>query len=67
MAEIVVKCPTCGKAVPWLTSNEYRPFCSDRCKILDFGEWALGNRVISLDPYYSNAARVELDDDEDVS
>ena len=22
------------------TGNEFRPFCSERCKLLDFGAWA---------------------------
>ncbi|HUR99086.1 MAG TPA: DNA gyrase inhibitor YacG [Pyrinomonadaceae bacterium] len=35
----VVKCPTCGKETQY-ESNEFRPFCSERCKLLDFGAWA---------------------------
>ena len=35
----VVKCPTCGKETQY-QGNEYRPFCSERCKLLDFGAWA---------------------------
>ena len=34
-----VKCPRCGKAVGF-SGNENRPFCSERCKLLDFGSWA---------------------------
>ena len=37
----VVKCPKCGKEVEY-QGNEYRPFCSERCKLLDFGAWANG-------------------------
>jgi len=33
------KCPTCNKAVEW-RDNPFRPFCSERCKLLDFGHWA---------------------------
>jgi UPF0243 zinc-binding protein APL_0875 len=40
MSELVVECPTCQKKVEWKTENEYRPFCSERCKLIDFGEWA---------------------------
>jgi endogenous inhibitor of DNA gyrase (YacG/DUF329 family) len=36
---LVVKCPTCGAPVEF-GNNEYRPFCSERCKLLDFGAWA---------------------------
>jgi uncharacterized protein len=36
---LVVKCPTCGQVVKY-ENNEFRPFCSERCKLLDFGAWA---------------------------
>jgi len=32
------KCPTCGKAIDW-KDNEWRPFCSERCKLIDFDKW----------------------------
>jgi len=35
-----VKCPTCGKLVEWSEKNPWRPFCSERCKLIDLGEWA---------------------------
>ena len=35
----LVKCPTCGKQTEY-TGNEFRPFCSERCKLIDFGAWA---------------------------
>ena len=34
-----VKCPQCGRETEY-QGNEYRPFCSERCKLLDFGAWA---------------------------
>lgn len=36
----IVNCPTCGKETEYSTENEFRPFCSERCKLLDFGAWA---------------------------
>ncbi|HUF43050.1 MAG TPA: DNA gyrase inhibitor YacG [Verrucomicrobiae bacterium] len=33
-----VKCPTCRKQAAW-ENNPYRPFCSDRCRLIDFGAW----------------------------
>lgn len=36
----VVSCPHCGKNVEWADANRYRPFCSERCKLIDFGAWA---------------------------
>jgi len=35
-----IHCPTCGKAIVWDKNNPYRPFCSERCKLIDLGEWA---------------------------
>jgi len=34
----VPKCPTCVKPVEW-RDNPWRPFCSERCKLIDFGRW----------------------------
>jgi endogenous inhibitor of DNA gyrase (YacG/DUF329 family) len=33
-----IKCPTCGKAVRW-EGNPFRPFCSERCRMIDLGAW----------------------------
>ena len=35
----LVKCPQCGNESEY-EGNEFRPFCSERCKLLDFGDWA---------------------------
>jgi uncharacterized protein len=35
----LVKCPRCGKKTEY-NGNEFRPFCSERCKLIDFGVWA---------------------------
>ncbi len=41
----LVKCPRCGKHVEF-KGNEFRPFCSERCKLLDFGAWADGDYAL---------------------
>ena len=35
-----VHCPQCGVAMYYDTDNPYRPFCSERCKLIDLGQWA---------------------------
>lgn len=35
----VLKCPQCLKEVTW-EGNSDRPFCSERCRLLDLGQWA---------------------------
>lgn len=34
-----VKCPTCGKPVEWKPEQRWRPFCSERCRLIDLGAW----------------------------
>ncbi|HED40097.1 MAG TPA: DNA gyrase inhibitor YacG [Chromatiales bacterium] len=34
-----VNCPTCKKPVDWSTAR-WRPFCSERCRMIDFGKWS---------------------------
>lgn len=44
-------CPTCGALVR--PEEEDFPFCSDRCRKIDLGKWAMGVYKISspvLDP-----------------
>jgi endogenous inhibitor of DNA gyrase (YacG/DUF329 family) len=36
----LVNCPHCGKPVPWSAGNPHRPFCSERCRLIDLGQWA---------------------------
>jgi uncharacterized protein len=36
----LVTCPTCGKPVEWTAASNWRPFCSERCKLIDLGAWA---------------------------
>ena len=40
-----MKCPICKK--PLDQNAPYYPFCSERCKIIDLGNWASGRYVIS--------------------
>lgn len=35
-----ISCPRCKKAGTWTPDNTFRPFCSERCKLIDLGDWA---------------------------
>ena len=35
-----VPCPRCGQLVVFSPENRWRPFCSERCKLIDLGDWA---------------------------
>lgn len=40
-----MKCPICGKPVQ--RTDPFIPFCSERCKLIDLGNWSSGKYVIS--------------------
>ncbi|MBI5279448.1 MAG: DNA gyrase inhibitor YacG [Burkholderiales bacterium] len=40
LKERIVRCPGCGGDTLYSLRNPYRPFCSARCKGIDFGDWA---------------------------
>jgi endogenous inhibitor of DNA gyrase (YacG/DUF329 family) len=45
------------KKVIWSEASHWRPFCSQRCKLIDFGDWASERNSIP--------AETPLLDDED--
>lgn len=47
---IVVKCPTCARQVPWLPEQQFKPFCSERCRLIDLGEWVMEEKRIPGEP-----------------
>ncbi len=34
-----IQCPQCGGPSSFERSNRFRPFCSERCKLIDLGAW----------------------------
>jgi endogenous inhibitor of DNA gyrase (YacG/DUF329 family) len=36
--------------VPWTAESAFKPFCSERCKLIDLGEWAMEERRIAGEP-----------------
>lgn len=45
-----VACPNCGAESLWDVSNKYRPFCSERCKLMDLGQWAAERYRVAGEP-----------------
>ncbi len=41
-----VACPYCKKEIIWHSDNQFRPFCSERCRLIDLGEWAAEEKKI---------------------
>ena len=44
--QTVITCPTCKKQTEYSINNIFRPFCSERCKLIDLGDWANENYKI---------------------
>ena len=47
-----MKCPTCKKTVETKEENPYSPFCSERCKWIDLGNW-LDEKYVVFNPHLS--------------
>ena len=62
---MIVKCPRCGKSAE-STANPFRPFCSERCKLIDLGNWISGNYRIPEDKP-EEIEREESDSPEDLN
>ena len=58
------KCPRCEKVVSRGKENQYRPFCSKRCKLIDFGTWANEENVISRplksEDFYEDESKFQI-------
>ena len=46
-------CPRCGQPSHW-QGNPFRPFCSERCKLIDLGAWANEDYRIATQDSKSN-------------
>jgi endogenous inhibitor of DNA gyrase (YacG/DUF329 family) len=53
-----IKCPQCRTEVAW-QDNPHRPFCSERCRVIDLGHWA-------DESYRVAGSKQELFDDDNV-
>jgi len=45
----LVRCPTCNRSVEWTDASRWRPFCSERCRLIDLGAWAAEQHAIPGD------------------
>ncbi len=44
-----VNCPHCKRQCEW-QDNPWRPFCSERCKLIDLGAWFQERHAIPGEP-----------------
>lgn len=61
----VVRCPICRVEVSW-EENPHRPFCSERCRLIDLGAWA-GDRYRIPGEKLEQDSKKEDEDDEEGS
>ena len=47
MTQREIKCPQCGHLTFYSRDNPFRPFCSERCRLIDLGEWASESYKVS--------------------
>jgi endogenous inhibitor of DNA gyrase (YacG/DUF329 family) len=40
VSKMTVQCPRCGQNCLFSPENPFKPFCSERCQIIDLGAWA---------------------------
>jgi hypothetical protein len=40
------KCPHCGRAFRPAPDHPWRPFCSERCQLIDLGDWLTERHAI---------------------
>lgn len=63
MTQTRVNCPNCQKPLIWSKQNEFRPFCCERCKLIDLGEWAAGRMVVPANAEYDDTTAADLEKD----
>jgi endogenous inhibitor of DNA gyrase (YacG/DUF329 family) len=61
----LVKCPKCGRETVYAPANKYRPFCSERCAILDLGAWADEKYKVPTNETESESVNEKSDDESD--
>lgn len=59
----MVFCPRCKKEAVFSSANPYRPFCSERCRLIDLGDWASEKyRVPTSDSQEAMADEFEIEE-----
>jgi endogenous inhibitor of DNA gyrase (YacG/DUF329 family) len=62
---VTVACPTCKKRVSWTAAEAFKPFCSERCKLIDLGDWATEAHKIPGEPLSNPEDMLQISSEED--
>jgi uncharacterized protein len=57
-----IRCPYCKKETVYDPSNASRPFCSERCQVLDLGAWADESYKVPVEESVSPSVNKNQDD-----
>ena len=57
-----VNCPTCKKELVYSQQNPFRPFCSEKCRLVDLGQWFEEDYSIACDEPLSKNDFLKNDD-----
>lgn len=60
-----IQCPYCKNETIYSAENPYRPFCSERCRLIDLGQWADESFKIPVKENSEDSTWNHPDDDED--
>jgi hypothetical protein len=52
-----MQCPTCRREIEWSEQFPFRPFCSDRCRLIDLGAWLSEQHVVAGESQESAESR----------
>jgi endogenous inhibitor of DNA gyrase (YacG/DUF329 family) len=47
MSPLPATCPTCKRPIEWSQAFPFRPFCSDRCRLVDLNGWLSERHAIA--------------------
>ena len=58
-----IACPTCKREFTWTEAALWRPFCSERCRLIDLGAWLGERHAIPGEPLARPAEAARGDDE----
>ena len=58
-------CPTCQRPVEWSDAARWRPFCSERCRLIDLGAWMTEQHAIPGEELAPDVVQPSNDESDD--
>jgi endogenous inhibitor of DNA gyrase (YacG/DUF329 family) len=59
------RCPRCGRDTQY-EDNPFRPFCSERCRLIDLGRWVSGTYRVPVEEAQDEQSASPKQDEESV-